>query len=138
METNSGATRVVTKIFLLGFFFLAFAAPAGAKSDPTAVGRLQPDEGQGSAGKFALGALRRKVVAIAGLPNERIGDQLWIYYECGLKHDEPTAKGCDALVVIFKNDRVAAMKLTNVAALRTSLAQQKLKPTGPSYADLLR
>ena len=120
------------------FLALALAAPIAAKTDSAVVGRMHPEEGNGSGGHFGLGAARRTVVAIAGLPDERIGDSIWIYHRCSLSRDHPKTRGFDVMVVVFNADRVAAMKLTDGRALRNLLAQKELKVTGPSYADLLR
>jgi len=117
---------------------LVLVVPAGAKTESVVAARVQPEDGAGSFGKFSIGAERRTVVEIAGLPDHRAGDDIWIYYNCGAMRDDPRAKGLDALVVLFKQNRVAVMRLTDSAALRNLIAQQRLKVTGPSYADLLR
>jgi hypothetical protein len=117
---------------------LMLATTAAAETRPVVAGRFQPEWTAGAAGKFGVGAERRTVVQMMGLPEHQIGDSLWIYYQCGTVSDDPRTKGLDALVILFQQNRVAALRLTDSTVLRNLIAQQKLKVTGPSYADLLR
>ena len=117
---------------------LILATLSAAESQPVTARRIQPEGAVGIPGKFGVGVDHRTVVDIVGAPDHRIGDNLWIYYDCGTIDDDPRARGLDALVVVFRENRVAAIRLTDSAALRNLIAQQKLKVTGPSYADLLR
>jgi len=126
--------RVLPKIVLL----LILTALAVAKPESLVGARVHPEDRATAFGKFLLGAQRRTVVEIVGLPDQRIGADFWIYYQCRAIRDDPRTKGLDALVVLFKQDRVVAMRLTDSAALRKLIDQQALKVTGPSYADLLR
>jgi hypothetical protein len=126
------------KTFLSLAFCLILAAPAAAKREPVIVGRFQPDTTTNASGKFGVGAERRSVVEIIGLPSHRMGDTLWIYYDFTVVADAPRTGDLDALVIVFKHNRVAALRLTDSAVLRDLIARQKLKVTGPSYADLLR
>jgi hypothetical protein len=116
---------------------LLAATPAPADSRPVVAGRLQP-EWAALSGKFGVGADRRMVIDMIGLPAERVGDTLWIYYQCSVVGDDSRARGLDALVVVFRQHRVVALRLTASTALRELIAKNKLKVTKPSYADLLR
>jgi hypothetical protein len=119
-------------------WLFALSTSAIAKPEPIIGSRIHPSDEPAPTIAFKVGADRQTVLHVLGLPNERVGDYLWIYRDFKINREVAAAKGCDTLVVAFQRDRVVATKLTDGDVLRATLAQSKLKPTGPSYADLLR
>lgn len=117
---------------------LIFAATATAKREPVLGGRRPTQDVTSASGMFGIGAERHTVVDLIGLPDHRMGDALWVYYGFKTANDEPRTAGFDAAVIAFERDRVVAIRLTDSSVLRDFIAREKLKVTGPSYADLLR
>jgi len=138
METGTPNKFCPRKGIFVAFLLCVFATTASAALQPAVVGRLGSASDSGASGQFGLGATRRNVVEVAGLPDARVSGDIWIYYRCEIALGNSGAKNCDTLVIGFKQDRVVAMKLTDGNVLRDLLAQKNIKLTGPAYADLLR
>lgn len=72
------------------------------------------------------GASRFDVYVELGRPDERLGPDLWVYWDCQATSEKVNRLGFDTLVVRFEADRVAELKLTDGRVVRALLARQRI------------
>jgi len=138
METGHPNKLSHLKAVLVAPLLFILPVTASVASQPAVAARVGFSSESGIYQKFALGATRRSVVEVVGLPDARASGAIWIYHHSGTLQESSNAKNYDTLVIVFKQDRVVAMKLTDGNVLRDLMARRNLKVTGPAYADLLR
>jgi outer membrane protein assembly factor BamE (lipoprotein component of BamABCDE complex) len=105
----------------------AFALPEESNTDPatepTITVALKP------------GMPRADVRTLLGTPSTMLDPNVWVYWDFQAK-GRPAKENLDALIVVFRNDRVSLVKLADSRPVRAFIAQrEKAKSTGTAVAS---
>ena len=109
----------------------AFAAPASASDayHPDADSVIIPLSSNPVA---TTGQSREGVVYNLGEPTEKLSANLWIYSDFKVAGKKP-ANRADTLIVVFKDDRVSVLRLTDGAQVRAAITKLRAAKS-PSVA----
>ena len=121
---------MIKRRYVFGLLFAA-ALVRGASPEPSAVSLLNAplvildDSGaDGPKTCVTLGMGRGVVVQQMGEPSHCFTRDVWVYFDVR-GSNLPVTEHRDALVVVFANDRVSLMRLTDAKSVRALVARQE-------------
>ncbi len=117
------------KILLAASLLLATAAFAHASDEAT---ELPDNADLGilahllAPANVARGMTSKHVQAQLGAPDTTLAANIWVYWNFKAK-DNPRVENADTLIVIFENERVQRVRLTDGKPVRAFIAQRDVK-----------
>lgn len=70
------------------------------------------------------GMSRTEVERMIGVADATVGREVWVYWNFDAEN-VATPRGCDTLVIGFKDDRVSVMRMTSSQPVRALVARQQ-------------